>query len=195
MFLDLGAISHADILSEKFGGTTDGDSSLDWTDSYVEPNLACSTEPTNSHLSFAKKLHEHHLPRICHLQIANQLAGSAKDNLAMEHALFHQIMSGRNVRYNMLFPFHRPGWSAFIKTDTSHRSLEAVKQEVWRVEEVVYGGETTVDHELTVLESSYVFFHGKPQFGDLFIFPSLILIYLWWVFGERGGILPGWKNR
>jgi len=147
------------------------------------------------HLSYAKNLHEHHLPRICHLRIANQLADSAKDDLTMEHALFHQIMSGRNVRYNMLFPFHRSGWSDFIKRDSSYRSLEAVQQEVSRVEEVAYKGDTTVDHELTVLKSSYSFFHGKPEFGDLFIFPSLIFIYLWWVFGEKGRILLGWKNR
>lgn len=181
-------VNHTDVNSDIFGESTDGNGVLEWTDGYVQPYLSCPNEADLARLKNIRDLVDFHLPRDCHAKIAKILIEGAEEFEAFEQALFHQVMSGHNVRYNMAFPIHRKKWSKFIEKDTEYAALNSVETEISRMKKSVYSGYTNVDYEVTVLEKSYDFIHGKPWRGDILLPLLLGFSYLSWVFWLKGRI-------
>ena len=176
-------------MRERLGLEIRSSGSLDWMDGYVAPHLTCEMEDAKSIIEDSQASHNFHIPRICHLEIASHLTALAENPEQIEHALFHQVMSGRNVRYNTGFRIHYKVWSEHIKSDYQRESFKRISEEMSRVDSVVYKDGWGPSYEITVLEMSYDFVHGEPQIYDIVIPFTFIFIILW----LSGRILLGYS--
>lgn len=182
---------HANSLSEKFGLSSDRNDVLEWTDSFQPPMQSCPEEPLGHTLDESKSYHSQHIPRQCHLKIAKSILEKADSRGDYEHALFHQLLSGRGVDYYLAYPFVKPEWRPFIQSDKDRISYNVVKNNVESFADDIYQSEPRgLRIEVDYLDSVYLMEESEVITRREKILPLIIAaIILWFVhfFIDNGG--------
>ena len=171
---------HANSIPEKFGFSSDRNDVLEWTDGFQPPMLRCPDEPSGSTLDESKWHHHQHIPRVCHLEIAKSILQNAASPSEYEHALFHQILSGRGVDYYLAYPFVRPEWYPFIQNDKNRISYNVAVSSVEAFASNVYNSQAGIGYRIGSLDSVYLSEETEEMTQRELVLPSIIVAIIFW---------------